>query len=276
MKTLQQRIIDEFHVRPTIDPAQEVRRRVDFLKEYLISTGMNGYVLGISGGQDSTLAGKLAQQAVRELRLSGNGCMCTLVALRLPYGKQADEEDAQNAVSFVQPDKIITIDIKPAVDISVSAFEKATGYILSDLNKGNIKSRERMKMLYAVASHLKLLVIGTGNAAESVTGFFTKWGDAACDVAPLAGLTKRQVGEMLMHLGASRELYEKTPTADLLDCDPLQPDEVALGVSYEHIDTYLTGNVVPMNSQKRIETLYNTTQHKRFHPVTPNCNWWRK
>src|SRR5688500_14120133 len=93
MANLRQRIIAELGVQPVIEPATEIRRRVGFLKDYLRSTPAEGFVLGISGGQDSTLAGRLCQLAAEELRAEGQAA--TFVAVRLPHGVQADEHDAQ-------------------------------------------------------------------------------------------------------------------------------------------------------------------------------------
>ncbi|AMA73250.1 MULTISPECIES: ammonia-dependent NAD(+) synthetase [Aneurinibacillus] len=272
---LQQQILRELHVSPTIVPADEERRRIDFLKAYVIQTGMKGYVLGISGGQDSSLAGRLAQRAMEELRRETNK-EYLFVAVRLPYGVQKDEEDAQRALDFIKPDKTITVNIKPAVDAAYEAFKAATGETLSDFLKGNIKARERMKVQYDIGAHYRLLVIGTDHAAEAVTGFFTKYGDGACDVTPLTGLTKRQGRELLKHMGADEQIYMKVPTADLEDDKPLLPDEVALGVSYEEIDDYLEGKAVDSKAAEAIERHYMKTRHKRHLPVSPFDTWWRK
>jgi NAD+ synthase len=272
---LQQQIMEELHVQPEIVPADEIRARINFLKEYVVRCGMNGYVLGISGGQDSSLAGRLAQLAVEELRQE-TGKEYVFIAVRLPYGVQKDEEDAQRALKFIQPDRTITVNIKPAVDASYQAFQEATGETLSDFLKGNIKARERMKVQYDIGAHYHLLVIGTDHAAEAITGFFTKHGDGACDVVPLAGLSKRQGRALLKHLGADERIYQKVPTADLEDNKPLLPDEAALGVSYEQIDDYLEGKEVDAQVAQTLERRYIVTRHKRHLPVTPFDTWWKK
>jgi NAD+ synthase len=272
---LQQQIMEELHVQPEIVPADEIRARINFLKEYVVHCGMNGYVLGISGGQDSSLAGRLAQLAVEELRQETNK-EYVFIAVRLPYGVQKDEEDAQRALKFIQPDRTITVNIKPAVDASYQAFQEATGETLSDFLKGNIKARERMKVQYDIGAHYHLLVIGTDHAAEAITGFFTKHGDGACDVVPLAGLSKRQGRALLKHLGADERIYLKVPTADLEDNKPLLPDEAALGVSYEQIDDYLEGKEVDAQVAQTLERRYIVTSHKRHLPVTPFDTWWKK
>ncbi|MEK3916909.1 ammonia-dependent NAD(+) synthetase [Paenibacillus sp. FSL H7-0331] len=280
--TVQQHIQEVLHVLPRIDADQEIRRRVDFLKSYLLSTKAEGYVLGISGGQDSTLTGKLAQIAVDELNqemtdptgIAGEGYR--FITVRLPYGVQQDEADAQMALSFIQPSKNITVNIQPAVDASAAQFEQATGEKLSDFLKGNIKARERMKVQYDLAAHYRMLVLGTDHAAEAVSGFFTKHGDGACDAAPIFGLNKRQGKELLKHLGCPELLYLKKPTADLEDLKPGLPDEVALGVTYEEIDTYLEGGVLSDAAKDIIERRYQRTEHKRNAAVTVYDEWWKE
>lgn len=273
--TLQEEIIKELKVRPSIDAQEEIIKRIAFLKQYLIASNMKGYVLGISGGQDSTLAGKLVQMAIDELNKEEGRKKYAFYALRLPYGKQFDEQDAQDALKFIQPDYAFTIDIRPAVDAAYETFCQTIGTPLSDFNKGNLKARERMKVQYDVAAHFQCLVAGTQHAAEMVTGFFTKHGDGACDVSPLFGLTKRQGTMLLKELGCPPHLYTKVPTADLEEKRPGLPDEVALGVKYEDIDDYLEGKTVPDEVRQRIEHLYKISRHKRFMPPTIYDDWWK-
>ena len=274
MSAMQSEIIATLGVAPTIDPATEITRRVQFLVDYLDATGAKGYVLGISGGQDSTLAGRLAQLAVEKRR--ANGSDATFVAVRLPHGVQADEDDAQLALKFIQPDETVTVDIEPATTALASAVAGALGAdSLGDFNKGNVKARMRMIAQYAIAGERGLLVMGTDHAAENITGFFTKHGDGAADLIPLAGLNKRQGAALLAHLGAEPRLWEKVPTADLEEDRPALPDEEALGVTYAHIDDYLEGKQVPAEAAERLEHLWRVGQHKRHLPPGPNDTWWR-
>ncbi|WP_304503392.1 ammonia-dependent NAD(+) synthetase [Alkalihalobacillus hemicellulosilyticus] len=266
--------MSDLQTKPAVEPKEEIHRRVQFLKDYLVHTGANGFVLGISGGQDSTLTGKLAQMAIDELNREV-AKEYAFYAVRLPYGVQQDEEDAQDAIRFIRPTKAITINIKAAVDASMEAFERATGESLSDFNKGNTKARERMKAQYDLAAHYGCLVIGTDHAAEAITGFFTKHGDGACDVTPIFGLNKRQGKALLKELGAPEHLYLKAPTADLEDDKPGLPDEVALGMSYDQLDDYLEGKSVPDATMKQIEERYRKTEHKRQLPVTVYDEWWK-
>lgn len=273
MRELQAQIIGELGVQPTIDPAAEIVRRVGFLKDYLKTTGTKGYVLGISGGIDSTLAGRLAQLAVEEL--AGEGIDANFIAVRLPYGVQHDEDDAQAALNFIQAKTEWTFNIAPAVDGFEAEFAKTATKDVTDFNKGNIKARSRMIAQYALAGQDNLLVIGTDHAAESVTGFFTKFGDGGADILPLFTLNKRQNRALLKHLGASEQLYGKVPTADLLDGKPGRTDEDELGISYEQIDDYLEGKDIPEDAATSIERRFLQTRHKRTVPVSLMDNWWR-
>jgi NAD+ synthase len=273
MRELQAKIIGEMGVRPQIDPAEEVARRIGFLKDYLRATGTAGFVLGISGGLDSSLAARLAQLAVEEL--AAEGVEASFVAVRLPYGVQHDEHDARAALDFVEADTEWTYNIKPGVDGFEAEYRASTGTGISDFGKGNIKARLRMVAQYALAGERNFLVVGTDHGAESVTGFFTKFGDGGADVLPLFGLNKRQNRQLLEHLGAPEQLWSKVPTADLLDGTPGRTDEDELGLRYDDIDDYLEGRDVPDEVAAKIEQKYLRTRHKRTVPVTLFDDWWR-
>jgi NAD+ synthase len=273
MREEQARIIRELNVLAEIDAAAQIDRRVGFLVDYLRSTGAKGLVLGISGGQDSSLAGRLCQLAVE--RLAADGVAAEFVAVRLPYAVQADEEDAQLAVSFIRPSRVITFDIKRGVDGVAAEFADAVGEKISDFTKGNTKARMRMVAQYALAGDHGLLVVGTDHAAEAITGFFTKFGDGGADILPLSGLTKRQGRALLEALDAPERLYLKHPTADLLDDNPGQTDENNLGIKYSEIDDFLEGRDVDDTVADALIARYRATEHKRQLPVTPADSWWR-
>jgi len=263
--TLQTEIIRALGVSSTFHADSETERRIAFLAEYLEASGATGYVLGISGGTDSTVAGRLAQLACER---TGT----TFVAMRLPYGRQSDEDDARSAVEFIRPTSKVVVDIKPAVDAIHAATMPAGGFAdraRADFVKGNIKARQRMVAQYAVAGRTGSLVVGTDHAAEAVMGFFTKYGDGACDVAPLSGLTKSRVRAIGECLDAPEHLVAKVPTADLEDDRPGLPDEHAYGVTYAEIDAYLAGQPVSWSAQETIETAYRATSHKRALPPGP-------
>ncbi|MBB6449197.1 NAD+ synthase [Geomicrobium halophilum] len=270
----QEDIISDLEVQPAINPDEEYRRRKEFIKSYVKNVKANGFVLGLSGGQDSTLLGKMAQDAVEELRREDPHYQ--FIALRLPHGEQYDEDDAKKAIDFIQPDRTVTINIKPAVEAAVQSFERALDQDMRDFDKGNNKARERMKVHYDVAAAYGLLVLGTDHAAEAITGFFTKHGDGACDIVPLFGLNKRQGKEILRTLDAPPSIFEKTPTADLEDDRPGLSDEEALGLTYEQIDDFLEGKNVSAEVEQKLIRYYKTTEHKRQTPVSPQDHWWKK
>ena len=236
--SLQEEIIQQLGVKPIIDPQEEIRRSVDFLKRYLKKHPfLKTFVLGISGGQDSTLAGRLAQLAMEEMRAETGDASYQFIAVRLPYGVQADEADAQKALAFIQPDVSLVVNIKESADEMVRAVE-ATGTEVSDFNKGNMKARSRMIAQYALAGARSGAVIGTDHAAENITGFFTKFGDGGADILP--GIA----------------------------------DEVALGVTYNEIDDYLEGKQVSPEAQATIEKWWYKGQHKRHLPITVFDHFW--
>jgi NAD+ synthase len=273
MRELQARIIAELHVSPTIEPEHELRRRIQFLVDYLLRTGARGLVLGISGGQDSSLAGRLCQLAVEQLDAEGHPAV--FLAVRLPYALQRDEDDAQLALAFIQPRSVVTFNIARAVDGIDAECRDSTGTELSDFDKGNVKARARMVAQYALAGSEGLLVVGTDHAAEAVTGFFTKYGDGGTDILPLTGLSKRQGRALLAELDAPERLYLKPPTADLLDHNPGQTDEANLGLRYEQIDDYLEGLHVDDEVADAIEKRFLATEHKRRVPASMFDEWWR-
>lgn len=276
MKELQRQIIEEMHVKKEINPAEEIRRSVDFLKSYMNKYPfLRSFVLGISGGQDSTLTGKLAQLAVNELNEEAKEERYQFIAVRLPYGVQADEADCQDALAFIQPTKSISINVKPAVDAMLSAVEEAADDKVSDFNKGNVKARERMIAQYTVAGMYSGVVLGTDHSAEAVTGFYTKFGDGGADLVPIFRLNKRQGKQMLKELGCPEHLYMKKPTADLEEDRPQLPDEEALGVTYEQIDDYLEGKDVGEHASNVIEGHFLKTQHKRQLPITVFDDFWK-
>ncbi|SCE88646.1 NH(3)-dependent NAD(+) synthetase [Micromonospora viridifaciens] len=271
LTSTRQRIAAELQVASAFDAEEEIERRVVFLADRLVDTGLTALVLGISGGVDSTTAGRLCQLAVERARDAGHEAV--FVAMRLPYGVQADEHDAQAALAFIQPDRVLTVDVKPASDAALDALV-AAGLAFRDAAQqdfvhGNVKARQRMIAQYAVAGAMGGLVVGTDHAAEAVTGFFTKHGDGAADVVPLTGLTKRRVRALAQALGAPAELVDKAPTADLESLAPGRLDEDSLGLTYEQIDDFLEGRPVPADVAEALVARYRATDHKRRLPIAP-------
>ena len=264
-------IMAEMKVQSTIDVNAEITRRVAFIKARLVAAHSRSLILGISGGVDSSTCGRLCQLAVNELNKEQNTNKYQFIAVRLPYGIQADEDEAQLAVDFIQPSKRMTVNVQPAAD---ALHEQAIAAVVGcgealpeqaqvDFIKGNVKARQRMVAQYEIAGFCQGLVVGTDHSAENITGFYTKFGDGACDLAPLFGLSKRQVRALATALGAPALLVDKAPTADLESDRPGLTDEEALGLSYEQIDDFLEGKSVSKDVEQKLVSIYTHTQHKR-------------
>ena len=183
------------------------------------------------------------------------------------------EADAQASLSVIQPDRLVTVNIKGAADAMMSEVAREAGDLFHpgrhDFHHGNIKARERMIAQYAIAGAAGGLVIGTDHAAEALMGFFTKFGDGAADVVPLAGLNKRRVRALAASMGAPAKLVYKVPTADLESNAPLRPDEDAFGVTYDQIDDFLEGKEIDPRARDRILATYKLSAHKRTLPAAP-------
>ncbi len=260
MHAVQRQIAEQLKVQPPFADQNalqaEVARRVNFIKECLQNARLKTLVLGIS-----LTAGLLAQRAVKELRASTGDDSYRFIAVRLPYVVQADEHEAQASVDFIEPDERHTINIGSSVKALAAEVKAFDGLPASavDFVLGNTKARGAYQGL----------VIGTDHAAEAVMGFFTKFGDGACDLAPLSGLVKNQVRAIARHFGAPESLVEKVPTADLEDLSPGKPDEASHGVTYAEIDAFLHGEPVREEAFRIICETYAKTQHKRELPYAP-------
>lgn len=270
---MQQQIINSLGVVKHFNAVTETPKLVSFLANYLRQTGLHSFVVGVSGGVDSLAAGLLAREAVRQLQ-TVHSYQAQLITVRLPYGTQADAAEANACVQLMQASQNMVVNIQAATDNLMQAL-LSQGLVFNstehqDLINGNIKARQRMVALFAVAGAQAGIVVGTDNAAESLVGFSTKYGDNAADIMPLAQLSKRMVRAVASHLGAPDYLVNKVPTADLESLSPQRPDEVAIGVSYSNIDSFLEGNSVPAQDYERILHLWRASAHKRNLPVVPS------
>ena len=266
-----QAIIEEMRVLPTIDASAEIERRVNFIKQQIQASGCKSLVLGISGGVDSLTCGRLAQLAVEQLRAETNSDDYQFFAVRLPYAAQKDEQDAQTSLDAIAPDNTLTVNIQAATDAvnqqvceTLRQANKTVSKEAIDFAKGNVKARVRMTSQYQIAGLVNGLVLGTDHSAENITGFYTKHGDGACDLAPLFGLSKRQVRLLAKTMGAPDSIVNKTPTADLECLSPQKEDEAVLGLPYDVIDDFLEGKEISKENEKHLIEIYNKTQHKRL------------
>ena len=221
-----------------------------FLKNYLDNNGMNCYVLGVSGGVDSSLCAALARNAVGREKLH-----CLIIPI------DSAKEDVDDALTLVKDLdlKYDIIDASETFHSYVRDFQK-NGIELDRSTLGNLKARMRMSILYAIAQKERGLVIGTDNADERCVGYFTKYGDGACDILPIAHLVKAEVVEASKILGIRTSLAERVPTAGLYEG---QTDEKEMGVSYKDLDAYVLGKEVNETAKKRIQYLEKISEHKR-------------
>ena len=268
---MKQKILKEMCVLPSIDVENEIQRRVAFIKRTLKKAYCKTLVLGISGGVDSSTAGRLCQLSVDQLNQEESTEQYQFIAVRLPYAVQKDEDEAQLAVSFIKPSHCVTVNVQAGADgiheNTIAALQNSQAKMADNTNfdfvKGNVKARMRMIAQYEIAGLTSGLVVGTDHSAENITGFYTKHGDGACDLAPLFGLSKRQVRALAKHLGAPAVLVEKAPTADLEEDQPQLEDEIALGMTYNQIDDFLEGKPVAQEIEDKLIAIYLRTQHKR-------------
>ena len=262
--SLQQEIIERLGVKPVIDPEIEIRKRVDFLKQYVKQSGTTGLLIAISGGIDSAVAAGLCKRATDELSAETGKEYMTLGVFQ-PYGEQSDIADSYAVAEAFQLKHRAETNIAEAVDeiaLEVEHSFKSLGIPrhLSRGGKGNVKARTRMVMQYALAFDLNLLVVGTDHASEAITGFYTKWGDGAVDVTPLSTLNKRQVRQLASYIGVPQSVLDKAPTAGLWDG---QTDEDELGITYGDNSDYLEGKDVNAEAREKLEKQSLKTEHKR-------------
>lgn len=231
----------------------ETQKRVSFLRQALADAGATGFVLGNSGGKDSALAAILCKQAAEDT-----------VGVLMPVSGRNFAEDTRDALALAQQYDIQTrtVSLKAANDLLTQTIGEAAP--LTDMARANIAPRLRMLTLYAIAASEGRLVIGTGNRSERYMGYFTKWGDGACDVNPIADLTVAEVYAFLRHLGAPSAILTKAPSAALFDG---QTDEAEMGVTYEAIDRYLQTGEASEHDRAIIERMHRSSHHKRHLPL---------
>lgn len=237
------------------DYKEELGQRIEFIRGIINSAGASGIVYGNSGGKDSALVGILCKKA----------CDNTL-GLIMPCGtKQNYGTDMSDAEIVAAQFDIATREIDLA-EVK-NTFLEALGeeFHPNSAAGANIAPRLRMATLYAIAASENRLVAGTGNRSEAYMGYFTKWGDGACDLNPIADLTVTEIYEFLEFLGAPPSIINKAPSAGLFEG---QTDEKEMGVTYRDIDIYLLTGEASEENKAIIERFHKASEHKRQTPPT--------
>ena len=227
---------------------------VAWLKQKVDETGVKGLVVGVSGGLDSAVVAHLIKRA------------CPKSSLGVIMPLKSNPQDIEHANQVIENCDIqsVTIDLTETHQVM---FDQIREQLKKDYNKdneqmadANLRARLRMGALYTIATNHNYLVVGTDNASEWYTGYFTKYGDGGVDIQPIIDFTKGEVKEMASFLGVSEEVVQKKPSADLWEG---QTDEDEMGISYDVIDSYIKGEAVPEKDKKRIEQMHKKTMHKR-------------
>ncbi len=238
-----------------------------FIRDSLEQSGMDGVIIGMSGGLDSSIVAKLATDALGPDKVLG---------IFLPESNSS-QEDAEHAEFYARSLEIGFETIQ--IDDMMKAAREAAGDSTDKVVLANMKARNRMIILYQRANSLNRLVLGTGNKSELMVGYFTKFGDGGCDLLPIGDIYKTQIKEMAEFLGLPKEIIIKPPSAGLWEG---QTDEVELGISYQELDSILLGIELSMDDDEisertnhpvsevaRIRSMVRRTAHKRKTPLIP-------
>lgn len=248
---------------------ERVVEKIDsFLNQKLEEAGVDGFVIGISGGIDSAVVAKLAVDSVGSENVYG----------WVMPGDPSSEQNMKDARELAENLGIELWEVN--IEETVQSFNETAPFQIGELAEGNVRARVRMIYEYMDANENNLMVLGGGNKTENLTGYFTKYGDGAVDLTPIGDLYKTEVRELAEHIGLDRKFIEKKPTAGLWE---EQTDEGELGASYETIDRILKRAVEQSQSVDKIveETeisstkverfveMYHRTEHKRKRPQSP-------
>ena len=222
----------------------------DWMADYMKSSGMNCFIVGVSGGIDSAVVSTLAAET-----------KYNVFALGMPIHQDPKQESLSDAHLKWLSEKYVNVE-SVKIDLT-NTFETFTNdlerHAIDNHALANTRSRLRMVTLYQFAGQYKGIVVGTGNKVEDYgVGFYTKYGDGGVDIAPIADLYKTEVWELGKHLGVDSRIIEATPTDGLWNDG--RSDEDQLGTTYVALEEAMesgTGAAV-----KILETFNDMNSHK--------------
>jgi NAD+ synthase len=235
---------------------EKVDQIVQWLREQINESGLKGLIVGVSGGIDSAVVAHLIKRAAPDQSLG---------VIMPCKSNPNDRKDAESVIKSCQIDAL-TVDLTETHEIMLSTVKKELeqNNMLNQeqlkLADANLRARLRMSTLYTIAANHQYLVVGTDNAAEFYTGYFTKYGDGGVDLVPLVHQTKGDVREIAKYLGVPDEIIQKKPSAGLWEG---QTDENEMGTTYDYIDKFLKGEEIPEKDKEIIERMHRSSEHKR-------------
>ncbi len=245
----------------TLSLQAQIDATVQWLRMQVTGANCNGLVVGLSGGIDSSVCAALMKLAFP------NGAMGVILPIH------SSPRDREDGIALAQAIGIDYIEVDLSSEHS-AVFEKVNSQLTFKeenrrLSDANLRARLRMSSIYTVANLMNYLVVGTDNAAEVYTGYFTKYGDGGVDILPIAELTKEEVYLWGAHLGVPQSVLDRAPSAGLWEG---QTDEAEMGTTYACIDAHIRGEVIPEADLAIIQRLHTRSEHKRKMP--PACPKW--